>query len=68
MAQDNIVKYQDCGCKVRESDCLISQGKTLCEDCNIDSRHNKITGRFQLHTFEVLSYLSLIFLEQKANA
>ena len=36
MAQDNTVRCQDCGCEIPESDCLISQGKTLCEDCYMD--------------------------------
>ncbi len=37
MPHDSTVRCQDCGCKVPESDCLISQGKTLCEDCYIDA-------------------------------
>jgi len=36
MAKDNTVKCQECGCEIAEGDCLISQGKTLCEDCYMD--------------------------------
>ena len=36
MARDGTVKCQDCGREVPEDDCLISQGKTLCEDCYMD--------------------------------
>ncbi|MCJ7444514.1 MAG: hypothetical protein MUO26_08295 [Methanotrichaceae archaeon] len=37
MAHNNTVSCQNCGYEVAESNCLISQGKTLCEDCCMDA-------------------------------
>jgi hypothetical protein len=37
MAEESTVQCQGCGCDVPEDDCLISEGKTLCEDCYMDA-------------------------------
>ena len=37
MAQNGTVRCQNCGCNVLEENCLIAQGKTLCEDCYIEA-------------------------------
>jgi hypothetical protein len=36
MAEKGTVQCHSCGCPVPEDDCLISEGKTLCEDCYMD--------------------------------
>jgi hypothetical protein len=36
MTQDGAVKCQGCGIDVPAENCLISEGKTLCEDCYME--------------------------------
>jgi len=33
----NCIRCQGCGNEIPEDDCLISEGKTLCEDCYMDA-------------------------------
>jgi len=37
MVQEGTVRCQGCGKDVLEDDCFFSEGKTLCEDCYMDS-------------------------------
>jgi late competence protein required for DNA uptake (superfamily II DNA/RNA helicase) len=40
MTEESVkVKCQECGCSVPQDECMVSDGKTLCEDCYIAASH-----------------------------